>query len=71
MKQVTLKVKESKYQFFMELIKSLDFVKLKEEDSTKEEILNGVKEAVEEMKQVKAGKIKTRTMKDFLNELRD
>jgi hypothetical protein len=30
MKQITLQIPENKYSFFLELVKSLDFVKVKE-----------------------------------------
>ena len=36
---------------------------------TKEEILAGIKEAVEEVKLIKARKIKAKSLKDLLNEL--
>ena len=35
MKQVTLNVKDGKFQFFLELIKSLDFVQLEGEQDAK------------------------------------
>ena len=35
MKQVTLNVKDGKFQFFLELIKSLDFVQLEGEQEAK------------------------------------
>ena len=35
MRQVTLNVKDGKFQFFLELIKSLDFVQLEGEQDTK------------------------------------
>lgn len=38
-------------------------------DQSKEEILQGLQQAVEEMNLVKQGKLKAREAKDFLNEL--
>ena len=35
MRQVTINVKDGKFQFFMELIKSLDFVQIEEEKDSK------------------------------------
>ena len=74
MKQVTLHISDKKYPFFLELVKNLDFVKKieEEEDSepTKEEILAGIREAVEEVKLIKAGKLKPTLLKDFLKELK-
>lgn len=36
---------------------------------TKEEILTGIKEAIEEVKLIKAGKVKAKSLKELLNEL--
>lgn len=71
MKQITLQIPDKKYSFFMELIKNLDFVKkIKEDDErSKEEILDGLREAVEELNLIKAGKKKARNAEEFLNEL--
>lgn len=44
MKQVILQVKDGKYKFFMELIRSLDFVQVEENrEDTKEEVLANLK----------------------------
>lgn len=40
-----------------------------EPEPTKAEILAGIKEAVEEVKLIKAGKIQAKSLKDVLNEL--
>jgi hypothetical protein len=36
MKQITLKIPDKKFKFFMELIKNLDFVKVEDETDSKE-----------------------------------
>lgn len=71
MKQVTLNIPDKKYTFFMELVKSLDFVKKVEidEDPTKEQILKDLRDAVEEVNLIKAGKLKGISAKDLINEL--
>ena len=70
MKHVTVQVPDKKYPFFLELVSSLGLKKIHSDNkSGKEEILAGVKEAVEEMKLIKAGKKKARNAEDFLNEL--
>ncbi len=71
MKEVILKVPDKKYGFFMELIKSLGFVKVEKvgEGDSKEEIVENLKRGFEEMKLIKEGKLKTTPAKDFLNEL--
>jgi len=55
----------------MELIKSLDFIKKVEsdKDSSKEEILQGIKQAVKELNLIKAGKLKAKPIKNLLDEL--
>jgi len=70
MRQVTLHIPDKKYSLFIELAKSLDFVKKIQEDSpNKEAILAGIKESVNEVNLIKAGKIKGIDAKDLLNEL--
>ncbi len=68
MKEITLKIPEQKVAFFMELINSLDFVKLDSGDS-KEEITANLKAGFEELAEIKAGKKQATPLKDFLNEL--
>jgi len=71
MKQIVLHIPDKKYPFFMELIKSLDFIKKVEsdKDSSKEEILQGIKQAVKELNLIKAGKLKAKPIKNLLDEL--
>jgi hypothetical protein len=71
MKQVILKVPDKNYNFFMELIKNLDFVKKVEENDepTREQILQDIKESVKEVNLIKAGKLKGIPAKDILREL--
>jgi hypothetical protein len=73
MRQVTLHIPDKKYPLFIELAKSLDFIKKIEEEPepepTKEQILQGIKQAVKEVNLVKAGKLKARDARELLNEL--
>jgi hypothetical protein len=71
MKQITLNIPDKKFHFFMELIKSLDFVKkVKTDDEpTKEQILQDLRDAVEEVNLIKTGKLKGIPAKDLINEL--
>lgn len=70
MKEVTVQVPDKKYPFFLELVNSLGLKKVGQTDkSGKGQIIAGVREAVEEMKLIKAGKKKARNAEDFLNEL--
>ncbi|OFX32222.1 MAG: hypothetical protein A2X08_08335 [Bacteroidetes bacterium GWA2_32_17] len=70
MKQVTLYIPENKYSFFIELVKSLGFVKkIEDKEQGKEQILKDISEAVEEVKLIKKGQLKGISAKDLLNEL--
>ena len=62
-------VKDSKANFVMELLNSLSFVKAKPLTKTKAQILEELKEAVEEMKLIHKGKLKARPAKELLDEL--
>jgi hypothetical protein len=71
MKEVTIKIPDKEYPFFMELIRKLPFVKSVKADmgSAKAKLLNDLQGSIDELKQVKAGKKKARNLEDFLNEL--
>ncbi len=67
--KVLLDIKDTKAEFVMELLKNFSFVKTKPLTPYKANVLEGIKEAVEEMKLVKAGKLKARNAEDLFNEL--
>jgi hypothetical protein len=72
MEEVTLKIPDKKYQFFMELIRSIGFVKIEKTDDEadlREAIIDNLKDGFKEMKQFRDGKKKGTPLKDFLNEL--
>jgi ribonuclease PH len=71
MRQVTLHITENKFSAFMEVAKSLSFIKKIEEDKplTKEQFLTGLNSAVKEVKQIRKGKSIGISAKDLLNEL--
>jgi len=70
MRQIVLNIKDGKYGFFMELIKSLDFVQVQDDiGDSKEDIRKNLKQAFKDLKNYKQGKLKTTPAKDFLNEL--
>lgn len=71
MKQITLSINETKFPFFMELISSLDFVKIEEEKGdSKQAIIKNLTKGIEELKNIQKGKIaKSNSLKDFLNEI--
>lgn len=67
--KLLLDIKDNKAQFIIELLKNFSFVKTKSLTPYKAEVLEGIKEAVEEMKLIKAGKLKARNAEDLFNEL--
>lgn len=70
MKQVVLNIEEGKYRFFMELVKSLDFVQVDEGDGdSKEEIVASLTQSFKELKLYKEGKLKGIPAKELLDEL--
>ncbi len=72
MKSVTVKIQDKYFNHFLALVSNLDYVKEVEEEykpQTKKEILDGLREAFEELKLIKAGKMEARDLKDVLNEL--
>lgn len=71
MKNITVQVPENKYSFFIELLKSLGFVKFQEKNDVEsdEEVLNNIAKGLKEAKQIEEGKLKSKSAKDFLREL--
>lgn len=67
--KILLDIEEGKVQFMMELLKNLPFVKAKPLTAYKAEVLEGVKEAVEEMNLIKQGKLKGTPARALLDEL--
>jgi aspartate ammonia-lyase len=68
--KILLEIKDNKAEFFMELLRSLSFVKKATTISNeKAQQIEDIKEAVEELKVVKEGKIKARNVDDLINEL--
>ena len=67
--KVLLDIKDAKAEFVMELLNSFSFVKTKPLTPYKANVLEGIKEAVEEMKLVKSGELKARDAEDLFNEL--
>jgi hypothetical protein len=71
MRHVTVYTTDKEYNHFVQLAKNLSYVKKIETDdeSSKAQILEGIKAGLEEVKLYKNGKLKTTPAKDFLNEL--
>jgi hypothetical protein len=72
MRQVTLHIPDNSYAFFIQLAKSLQFVKKIEElesPPSKKQILDSIAEGIDQAKQHQEGKIKLKTAKQLLDEL--
>ncbi len=67
--KLILDVKDDKAAFFMEVLKNFSFVKAKPLTPFKENVLNNIKEAVEEMNMIKAGQKQSQPLSEFLDEL--
>ena len=67
--RLLLDVKDSKAEFFMELLKSFSYVKAETIAPSKATLLSDLKGALQEVELAKKGKIKLQSAKDFLNEL--
>ena len=67
--KLILDIKDDKAAFFMELLKNFFFVKAKPLTPFKENVLNNIKEAVEEMNMIKAGQKQSQPLSEFLDEL--
>jgi len=72
MRQVTLHIPDSSYAFFIELAKSLQFVKKIEEvesPPSKKQVLDSIVEGISQAKQHRKGQLKLQTAKQLLDEL--
>jgi hypothetical protein len=67
--KIILDVKDDKASFIMEVLKNFKDVKAKPLTTYKADVLEGIKEAVEEVKLIKQGVLKGIPAKELLNEL--
>lgn len=67
--KVLLDIKDNKAKHLMEVLKSLPYVKAKTISAEKAQLIEEIKEAVENLNLVRKGKLKARPAKDLLNEL--
>lgn len=67
--KILIDIPDNKALAFLDVIRSISYVKAKELTDTKAELIADIKEAVEELKLVKKGELKTRPIEDLLNEL--
>lgn len=67
--KVLLDIQDDKAESLMDVIHSLPYVKTKTLSPANSRFLKELKEAVEEVKLIKAGKLKGRPAKELLDEL--
>ncbi len=68
--KVLLEVNDNKVDFFLEIIKNFSFVKEANTISdAKADLIQDIKDAVEELKLVRDGKLIARNAEDLINEL--
>jgi hypothetical protein len=67
--KVLLDIPDSKASSLLDVLKSISYVKAKPLTDAKAQLMEEIKEAVEEMKLIRAGKKKSRNAEDFLNGL--
>jgi hypothetical protein len=67
--KILLDIPDNKATSFMDVMNSISYVKAKPLTDSKAKLMSEIKEAVEEMKLIRAGKKKARNAEDFLNEL--
>lgn len=67
--KVLLDIPDNKASSLMDVLKSISYVKVKPLTDAKALLMSEMREAVEEMKLIRAGKAKARNAEDFLNEL--
>lgn len=66
MKQVTLNIADSKFKAFLEFIKTLDYVKVEDEEG---KALEELQSSLKQVKLMQEGKLPKQSAQDFLNEI--
>lgn len=67
--KVILDIQDDKAAFIIELLQNFKFVKTKPLSPYKAEVLEGLRDAVEEINLIKLGKKKSQPLSEFLNEI--
>jgi hypothetical protein len=67
--KVLLEIPDDKANSMMDVLNSIPYLKTKPLTDAKATLLKEIRQAVLEMKQIKAGKKQARNAEDFLNEL--
>jgi hypothetical protein len=67
--QVLLNIPDVKAPFLMDVLQHISYVKVRPLTDERAFLLTDIREAVDEMRQIKNGKKQARNVEDFLNEL--
>lgn len=67
--KLMLDIEDDKAPFIIEVLKNFKFVKTKPLSTYKYEVLEGLKEGIEEMKLIQSGKLKETSARDLFDEL--
>lgn len=67
--KVLLDIKDSKAASLLEVLRGLSYVKTESLSGEKVLLIKEIKKAVEEMKLIRAGKLKARPVKELLDEI--
>jgi hypothetical protein len=67
--KILLEIPDNKALSFMDIMNSISYVKVRPISKVKARLLSDIKDAIEEMNQIKKGKKTARNAEDFLNEL--
>ena len=67
--KLLLEVQDDKAPFIVEMLRNFKYVKTKPLTPYKAEVLEGLKEGLDEVQQIKQGSLKGISAKDLLNEL--
>ena len=67
--KILLDIKDIKALHLLEMLKGLSYVITKQLTDAKAQLTSEIREAVEEMKQIRAGKKQARHAEDFINSL--
>lgn len=67
--KILLDIKDDKALHLLEVLKGLSYVKTKQLTDAKAQLMSEIRQAAEEMKEIRAGKKQARDAEDFLNEL--
>jgi hypothetical protein len=67
--KILVEIADDKAASFLEVLRGISFIKVQPLTNAKSELISEIRQAVEEMKLIRAGKKNVRDAEDFLNEL--